>query len=280
MKTKILIQSLIIAIALTSCKSPNYYQIYKAVPSEKIKITENQLVYEDDNCSVSYDLWDNGGTSGFKYFNKTETNIYLNLEETFFILNDVAYNYYKDRVYTESESNGTSSSKGVSAAKSVTGVNYFDLLQTNRTSTTNSIAVITSSGYSVSHNEEKTICIPAKTSKIINEYKIKQSIFRDCALLKYPSINNIKTLSFSKSNSPLTFSNRIEYKVGQLGNPIKIKNEFYVAEITNYPEREVLEFKNERYCEQVGVNTLEYFKNYSPDKFYIKYIKGADLWKH
>ncbi len=42
---------------LTSCiVTSNYYQIYKANPSENLVKKGNILVFEDENCVVSYNL--------------------------------------------------------------------------------------------------------------------------------------------------------------------------------------------------------------------------------
>lgn len=271
MKTKELFFSILISVMLTSCVPINYFQIYKATPSEKVTLKENFLVYEDDNCKVFYNLWSDGGNIGFRFFNKTVQNIYLNLEESYFILNGIAYNYYKNRIFTNSASLGASASNLATNSKSMTGVNYLDLLQTNKISASNSFGIVSTSGYSVSYNEEKIICIPSMTSKIITEYSINKSLYRDCALFKYPSKKNIETKHFEKSDSPLVFSNRISYTIGKSENPVKFENEFFVSEITNYPKSEIIETKYEKFCEWTGTKLVEYFKNTSPDKFYIKY---------
>ncbi len=264
----------------TSCVSTSYFQVYKTVPSDKLIVKDNLLVYEDENCKVSYNLWGEGGNIGFQFFNKTDKNIYLNLEESFFILNGISYNYYRNRVFSNSTSSGATTSRGATATKSVTGLNYLDLIQTNRISATNTVGIMTSSGFSVSYNEEKIICIPSKTSKIISEYYINESLFRDCDLFKYPTKKQIKSKTFSKEQSPLVFSNRIAYTIGQNDNLIKFENEFYVTEISNYPESEMFESKYDEYCGQKSMTMTKYFKNVSADKFYIKYSKGQDTWKH
>lgn len=280
MKTKKILLSALIAIMLTSCVSTSYFQVYKTVPSDKLVVKDNLLVYEDENCKVSYNLWGEGGNIGFQFFNKTDKNIYLNLEESFFILNGISYNYFRNRVFTNSTSSGATTSRGATATKSVTGLNYLDLIQTNRISATNTGGIMTSSGFSVSYNEEKIICIPSKTSKIISEYNINESLFRDCDLFKYPTKKQIKSKMFSKEQSPLVFSNRIAYSIGQTDNLIKFENEFYVTEISNYPESEMFELKYDEYCGQESMTMTKYFKNVSADKFYIKYSKGLDTWEH
>ena len=275
MKTKNLIQFVLFSLLLTSCATTsNFYQVCKTTPEKDLKLIDNFLIYEDDNCKVLYNLWENGGNIGFTFLNKTTTNIYLNLEECFFVINGNANNYYKNRVYSYTTNTGL----GQSFAKSMTGINYLELVQTN-SATANTIST---QGTTVSLNEEKIICIPAMTSKSIKEYNIIRFPYRDCDLLRFPNKKQIKTLSFTKENSPIVYSNRIEYKVGQAGEIIKLENNFFVSEITNYPKSEIIESKRDTNCGQVSVSQYlltEYFKNVSPDKFYISYIYEGE-WKH
>jgi hypothetical protein len=280
MKTKKFFLSAFIAMILSSCASPSYFQVYKTVPSDKLVLKDNLIYYEDENCKVSYNMWRNGGNIGFQFYNKTDKYIYLNLEECFFILNGISHNYYKNRVFTSSTSSGTTSSHVSSATKSLTDINYLDLIQTNKISTTNSLGVVKSSGFSVSYYEEKIVCIPSNTSKYISEYIINESLFRDCDLFKYPTKKQIKSKSFSKEQSPLVFSNRIAYTIGESDNIIKFENEFYVSEITNYPENAMFEAKFDEYCEQKSITMSQHIKYVAVDKFYIKYNKGKDIWNH
>jgi hypothetical protein len=281
MKRKMsLILTAMIAVLLTSCITTSFYQVYKAVPADKSIIKDNNLVYEDVSCKVSYNFWSEGGNIGFIFYNKTDNNIYLNLDESFFVLNGVAYDYFKNRVYTHSTSSGATSSSAATASKSVTGINFLDLLQTNRIQATSGVGLMSSSGYSISFNEEKVVCVPAKTSKMITEYNINDYLYRDCDLFKYPTKKQVKSKSFTKADSPIIFSNRITYTIEQSEEKVKFENEFYVSEISNYPEGEFFESKYDEYCGQKSTTTTRYFKNASSDKFFIKYTKGTDPWKH
>ena len=291
-----LIYTAIIAVLSTSCMTTSFYQVYTAVPSDKSISKDRNLVYEDDNCSVSYNFWEQGGNIGFTFYNKTDKNIYLNLEESFFILNGMAHNYFRDRVFTNSTSSGVKTSQTATISKTVSGINVLNLLQSNGLQATSSAGRMTSFEQSVSYNEEKVICIPSKTSKIVVEYSINKLLYRDCDLLRYPKKDQlrrsensqpkhpnsqvVRTKAFSKEESPIVFSNRIAYTVEQSDNLIKFENEFYVAEISNYPEKELLVSKQEEFCGQKSsVGKVEYFKDVSPEKFYIKYKKEG-IWKH
>ena len=280
MKLKNLFFATLIAIALTSCKTTSFYQVYKVTPDDKMSLKENHLVYEDESCKVSYNFWEEGGNIGFVFHNKTDKNIYLNMDESFFIRNGIAFNYYQKRVFSNTTNSGTTASHGANVSRSISGVNYLNLILNNRVSISNSVGEINSSGKTISYTEEKTVCIPRMTSKVITEYTINQTLFRDCDLFKYPKRKQIRTKSFNKSDSPLVFSNRIVYAVGQSGIPVKFENEFYGSQITNYPEDSILEAKDEEFCGQKILSQMKFFKDVSPDKFYIKYEKGEDAWEH
>jgi hypothetical protein len=257
---------------MNSCVSTSYYQVYKTTASEKINLKDNSLVYEDLNCIISYNFWQNEGNIGFKFFNKTDKNIYVSLDESFFVFNGISNNYYKNRIFTNSQSSGFVESKGAKAAKSVSGYNFLDILQTNIISASSSVGKTSSSGLSVAYNEEKTVCIPSQTAKIISEYSINNSLFRDCELLRFPTKKGIKSKNFTKSNSPIIFSNIISYKLAQNETQNKIQNEFYVSEITNLPESEMYSSRYEENCGRKSNYKSSYFIEETPNKFYIKYF--------
>lgn len=272
---------LILSLFFTSCQSTFFYQVYQASYSEEIVYKDDRLVYEDENCRVLYNLWSDGGNIGFQLFNKTDSNLYLNLEESFFILNGIAYNYFKNRIYTTSTSSGITSSRGGNISNSITGLNQFDQIQTNKISLTTSLGNVSTSGISFSYNEEKIVCIPSKTSKIISEYSINESLFRDCDLLKFPTKKEVVTKTFTKEKSPFVFSNKIAYSIGKNGSLLRFSNDFFVSEITNYPENEVLESKYDEFCGQKSLYMTYFFKNTSANRFYLKYNRAQyESWIH
>jgi hypothetical protein len=272
--------SLISLLFLFSCKSINYYQLYKTTPSEKSTIKEDKIVFENEHCKILYDLWSHGGNVGFQFYNKSDKNIYVNLEECFLILNGISNCYYKNRVFTNSTSAAIAASRGVMASKSVTGINNADLLQTNRIGVTNVFSASASSGYSVAFNEQKIICIPPKASNFIAEYSLTDKIYRNCDLYRFPLKKQIKSMAFKKSNSPFVFTNRISYSVGQSNSSMVFENEFFVSEITNYPASELTEMKFEEFCNVKSGVMKTYFKDVSPASFYLEYKKGLDQSKH
>src|SRR6056297_3106064 len=116
-------------LLLTSCASTTFYQVYQTEMSEDLTKKDNSLVYEDENARVLYNLWEDGGNIGFQFYNKTEDPLYLHLNQSFFVLNDVAYDYYRDRVITYSNSSEIAASNSSYAGAAVTGFNFLNLLQ-------------------------------------------------------------------------------------------------------------------------------------------------------
>ena len=279
MKISKLYVILFVALMLGACKS-YYYQVYQATPSTELTFEQNALVYDDENCEVVYNLWSEGGSIGFSFYNKTDHDIYINMEKSFFILNGLAQNYYKDRVFGSGSTMGTSVSKGASASSSVSGFNFFNLFQTNMGQVSKEASIMNSFASSVAFNEQKVVCIPSKTLKYIDEYKITEMLYRDCDILRFPRRNNVQTKSFDINDTPLVFSNRITYTVGDSDELINFENEFYISQISNYHEKKFTTDEYSEFCGEKSKGRTKFFKNVSPDKFYIKYIKEFDAMKH
>jgi hypothetical protein len=90
----------------------------------------------------------------------------------------------------------------------------------------------------------------------------------------------VKTIAFKKSTSPFLFSNRISYTVGQSNSTSVFENDFYVSEITNYPESEITELKYDDFCNEKSNSMKTVFIKTYPNGFYLKYKKGLDQSKH
>lgn len=260
-----------VVLFMTSCTTSFYYQVYKVKPQGNLTSKTNQLFYEDDNCKISYNLWTDGGNIGFTFYNKTDEDISVKLKDCYFILNGYAYDYFKNRTFTSTESNSAAVSKSVYQTIVSSAI-------TKENNTLKTAGVKASVSYAVSIKEDEVLRIPAKTSKTITEYSINSSLIRNCELLKYPNKRNIETISYTSSNSPLSFSNRIKYEIKGVNK--LVENAFYVSEITNYPESEFYEMKYEEYCNQKKQSKTKFFKFNQVDKFYIQYKRGMDYFKH
>jgi len=278
MKTKKLLYAISIVLLMTSCTTTSFYQVYNVKPIEESITNTDELFFEDENCKISYNLWENGGNIGFNFHNKTNDNIYVKLNKSYFILNGFAYDYFKNRTFTSSESKSASTSNTSTGSVAVTGINVYNNIQTNQVKSSSSANISSSVGYAVSIKEDSLICIPPNTTKRISEYSINNTLIRNCDLFKYPRRKEIKTKSYTAEKSPIVFSNRITYEIN--GNSKLVENEFFVSEITNYPESEFFELKYDEYCGQRSSVQTKYYKFYDINKFYIKYSKGTEYWEH
>ena len=268
-------------LSLYSCSSATYYQVYQVKPiGSSAESKGGNLVFEDANCIIYYNMWGEGGNVGFRIYNKSEKDIYLNLEQSSYVFNGMAYDYYKGRVYEKSSNVGVESTKARALTRAVTGVNSQDLIQTNGLEASNVVGVVANAGSSVSYKEAMIVRIPSRTSKIVKEYSISSTLYRDCDLLRYPLINKETKKFFEASLSPIVFSNRIAYSVGADNDLIRFENSFYVSEISNYHEASILISTQDVFCGQKSMLRTNYISVLSPDRYYLKYKKGNDMEKY
>lgn len=236
---------------LTSCAAPNYYQVYKST-TEQGTLSKDYISFEDRNCIIHYNLWGEGGNPGFYIYNKTKTDIILDLAHSFFILNNVSHEYYQNRTFTQSNSSGTSRN----------GLSYFYSSPINTTNTT---------GHSTSYEEKLVITIPSETMINISEFQISDSRYINCELPRFPSRKTIKTLTFDKMTSPFTFRNIISYIIKN--DTVRFENKFFVSEVTNLPESQVFTYVYKSPCGKKLETPLKVFKDVLPNKFYVRYIR-------
>lgn len=213
---------------MSSCAPTSYYQLVNTKPvGEGLKKTEKAVVYEDDNCTISYNLWANGGSTQIVFVNKTDEDIYIDLASTAYFMNNQAFDLHKGQLKTKS-------------------------------------------------------VVPARMLKVIEEtdITIMSQIYRDCNLFLMPRKSTINTTSFSQDNTPYSFGLRIVYYVGNSDTPHKVKNEFYVDRICNYPGQSFVEYySDDKACpdERIRATRKAKYKFQDADAFYIEYNPKA-VW--
>lgn len=292
---------LLVALCLGSCSQMyNYVQVFETQSqSEKIKAADKGLLYEDEHCSIYYSFWANGGDASFSIFNKTNEIMYIDLSKSFFIRNNIANDYYKEREWGEARSisssvevsSATSSSENISNTYGVSAAyvgNYGTLpvtehdpiLTTASASVTDSYGIVyttavanslaTSRTVSSAIKEQKIMAIPPMSSKIVIEYYISDNLLLDCDLDRYPEEK--ASLEFSETNSPLHFTNYVTYTLGGSSQEQVIKNTFYVSKITNYAEPFAITYQERtKPCQnRTSDDSKDYKPNY-PVKVYDPY---------
>lgn len=308
-----LIASVILLCLLVGCTSYNnsFYQVYENKLSDNINMDKDNIYYEDDNCKIIYNFWSNGGNAGFSFYNKTNKNIYLDLEESFFIKNGIAYSYFQNRTYKKvdkiSADNNRKDLKTTYISSDVkldnsTNNHIEKLIEPNNGSKL--LSFFFAKDYSVTYEELEVICIPPQTIRNINEYTINKSLYRSNNINQYPSdkttkhnnnfffkwlmpdttakgeknitplkIQNNKETFQQSQISPLVFENIISYSLDRNSDDlIKIKNSFYINSITNYREKEIIEEKEVEYYNEDKIKQRCFVDSvFAPNKFYIKY---------
>ena len=283
----------IVLFLISSCTSVYNYQVFKT-ESPELNLKSNLLVYEDTNCTITYDLWSESGNPSFLFYNKTNQNILIDLSDCFFILNGISYDYYQNRSYSYSSSSTVSNSSGTSRTYTNSGSNssgkttiqptYIGNSSINSnsnssthsysTAITNGSTAANTKGYSISFEEQKIITIPSNSGKVISEFQIAPYRYRHCDLHKNPNNRNgIDSIGFSKENSPFVFSNNITYQIDTLSDSKRIiKNNFYVKSILNLKEENFYYTDYQTGCDgKKSMYQSTFFKYFSPGSFYISY---------
>lgn len=252
---------------VTSCSPYYLYQIYTAEAIGSKGNIDNVIVFEDENCIVSYNLWKSKGHMSFNFYNKTDKNLYINLIESVFIMNGEAFDYYNISSTEISKTTTMYYNKFFSTSSSETIVSEY-----------------------VPHYP--IICVPSKTSRFIPSiFVINDQVYRDCYLIYNPSddvhsiwINGVGWTKrkgssnelFNADNSPFVFKNIIAYSDFQdeTKNFHRIETPFYISEISNKKENEITSMMNDTICGEKQQGTY-HFTISAANKFYIKYFKNS-----
>lgn len=269
---------LLAGICLCSCSSM-YYQVYSVKPYDD-KVDPNTLFYEDENCVIHYDFWGEYGDAGFLVYNKSDKLISINLKESYFVLNGLAHDYYRNRTFVQSN---TQSYTSVNTQADQVGAQatLHDKKYSLSGTYTASVGVSSANGQSyavksetnigVNIKEQDIVSIPPKTAKVFREYNIVNGVYADCGLKSSPIFNEpIQHLYYTKEDSPIKFKNIITYIIDE--KPVVVTNSFYIADIFNTHE---LDFVKTEYATDCSGKKSNMAKNYFykyllPYNFYIK----------
>lgn len=279
-----------LALSCVSCYNTlgKYYQVCKTNPSSPdVDFHNNTLQYEDKRCSIQYDFWQNGGSSSFRFTNKTNHNIYVHLDECFLVVNGDAVCYFKNRTFTYSQSQSSSATNeksvkfGASNSR-VSGAGMSKSLQSflGMSEESESSSVSSGSSNGVQIPESMVICVPHNSSRVINGDEISLNRYRACGMRQFPDEEQIKTISFSNSNSPYQISFRVSYSVGSDNDLYRVNNDFYVSEITNYPYDNFFKHEDKVYCGDTVSYDNSVPQYFSPTSFYNFYYYSRDAYDY
>jgi hypothetical protein len=261
-----------------------YYQVYSVSTRYELTQERNSLIHENEDCKVIYNFWEQGGNPGFRIFNKTDRNIYIDLSNSFFINNNMAFDYYKNREFNFQNSSLISKNSSVSTSKSASlyGIvpallGYYDASIGKSISYGKSVDFKNGESHGLTFHEKPIVSIPPRSEKYFSEYFIWRNVIRFCNLKQdYPKSSSEISL-YQRDNSPVIFKNIISYFVGDENNAKSIENEFWVSEIINYTEKAASTVSKERECEYDYEMQVKLFSVSSPNKFYNTYSEKPHL---
>ena len=250
------------------------------VKSDALKQEDNSLVYENNDLKVMYNLWGENGSVGFILQNKTDKDLFVDMDKTFFIFNGQANDYFKNREYSAATTDVASVGYGFS--QTYWGVNGFWPTQNYVPTTASALTkLMKGQSHGITTKEKLIVCIPAHAYKVISEYKVSPRFVKTCERSKDFPKRTANVANYSESSSPVKFKNRIAYSFdSDCKNLQHIENSFYVSSVTNYSKKAAVEKVREKTdCYSSQKQKRQYFKIGGPDKFYKTYqSQGRGNW--
>lgn len=269
-----------LVVLLSSCGA--FYQIYETQPVGELN---DELKFENGDVIVTYNLWGEMGNSSFTLYNKTDKNIYVDLGLTHFIVNDLANTYFKNGVYGEANYVGSESTSGRYSASYNVSKN-FGYIQAFADESKSTVSRTSTKAY----GEQRVICIPPKSAKIIKGFYINNTLFEDCDLGMYPKLGEVmssgddlynngyanvksrgESISFDNVNTPLSMRNIISYGFNEKRNKdnVQVENEFWVKKVINCRAERFAISKSIKKCGKTKAEAVYIYKD--KKNFYIRY---------
>ena len=264
---------IITSLFSVSC-TQSFYQIY-TMDSKDLKMQDNSLLFENADCQVSYNFWSDGGYVSFAFKNKTDRDIFINMNESFLVVNGNAHNYFEAKTYTYGSAFATSigyvESLGVSLSGK-TGVwsnKHYTASAGVAASITSKSAIMNT----VSIKEQEVVCIPANSFKTFSKFCLSPAIYEKCVKKVDSPSKKVSLAKFDSDNSPIMMNNRLTYGFKSDNMDKHIDNVFWLGEIENYSEKSAIERKSEKGCYDYLSKEIKVFKIGTPSQFYRHYQK-------
>lgn len=263
---------------VASCKT-NYYQVYEA-KSPNLVQKNNSMVFENEDCRISYNLWGNKGSMAFIFENKTDKDIFVDLSQSFFIKNGGANDYFQNRTFE------SISYESISLGYSVkdTYLNPRNFWESRYDiPATSSILEMTKAkkgaSVAITIKEPDFVCVPANSYKEFAYYTINPSFIKTCdRKLDQPS-TMVVLETYNENNSPLKFKNRIAYSFVNNKTSLKhVENSFWLASVKNYSKKSAIEKKDIQKGCSTFTTKQEFFKIGGPNQFYVPYTNNRNNW--
>ena len=229
------------SVLSVSC-SQNFYQVY-TMDSNDLKMQDNSLLFENADCQVSYNFWSDGGHVSFAFKNKTDKDIFINMNESFLVVNGNAHNYFEAKTYTYGSAYATTIGYGESLGVSLSGNTgiWANKQYTDSAGVAASVQSRSAIMNTVSRKEQEIVCIPANSFKTFSKFCLSPVIYQKCVKkVDFPS-NRASLAKFDSTNSPIIMNNRLTYGFNNDAMDKHIDNVFWLGEIENFSEKSAIE---------------------------------------
>lgn len=261
MKKSLLIIAAAALVLSVGCSKKTYYQVYQTAPVKEGSVEQKggKLVSETQGGEVMYNFFAEEGDAGFWFTNTTDSVVYIDLAECFFVLNGNANDYYQARGWTTTKSSTITVSKKEKKDKK------------NKESE-NTEGTSTSEMKASQVAERQVVIVPPHATKYISEFRIVSKERELCGVKDTPKKSKPEGLSFTTDNTPVTFSNFITYKIGSKGKRHHVNDLFYVSEIINVNGEAMFESVREKdACGKESGEKVTKLRYATPDRYYVVY---------
>ena len=224
---------LVVSLLFASCKS--YLQIYD-VDSSSAKTTNEQFVFENEDCKLTYNFWEEWGNASMVFTNKTDKNLFVSLSQSSYIFNGFSSSFYK----------GIDDHVVISKFKSKT---FRDL---------------------------PVVCVAPKSSKVIGDLNLIDKIYFFCEKEKdkpkrrysenYNENNSPIKFGYNMVYSTQENCNEIK----------SLESSFYVSKIENVTKKQEEITSQVQDCLDYSETSVITLKSQSPKRFYIKRFKNMN----
>ena len=224
---------LVVSLLFASCKS--YIQIYD-VDSSSAKTTNEQFVFENEDCKLTHNFWEEWGNASMVFTNKTDKNLFVSLSQSSYIFNGFSSSFYK----------GIDDHVVISKFKSKT---FRDL---------------------------PVVCVAPKSSKVIGDLNLIDKIYFFCEKEKdkpkrrysenYNENNSPIKFGYNMVYSTQENCNEIK----------SLESSFYVSKIENVTKKQEEITSQVQDCLDYSETSVITLKSQSPKRFYIKRFKNMN----
>lgn len=266
---------------LTAC-TPTVYEQIATLSSEEVQLDENgTFAYKDPLMTIEYNFWSETGKCDFIITNHSDNDLYLDLAKSYFIKNGFANDYYQARTYVYSD-RSMASSKTTTAIANNIRKEYatFNLLSTSKSKIGNNVgssettSFISEKGRTVEYSEKPVICIPAHSKKIVSEFNITSSLYRECGFVRDPSKDEKSIKTFTASTSPILIENKLMFKTGE--KEIPVNNRFFISQYQNIAYKDATQKVEIEKCDGTKMKVRTHIMS-AKNRFYITY-DDANMW--